>query len=60
MSHVFTIAARELRSMFSTPVAYVLFAVYMVFAGYIFFVTLQVFQVLPGLVHDVGSIANLM
>lgn len=36
MSHVFAIAGRELRSLFATPIAYVLCAVYLVFAGYIF------------------------
>ena len=45
MSHVLAIAGRELRSLLSTPVAYVLFAVYMVFAGYIFFLSLEFFLV---------------
>lgn len=43
MNHILTIAGRELRSMFSTPVAYVLFAIYLVFAGYMFFLSLGVF-----------------
>jgi ABC-2 type transport system permease protein len=43
MRQVGTIAARELRSMFATPVAYVLFAVYLVFAGYIFLLGLGFF-----------------
>jgi ABC-2 type transport system permease protein len=45
VSHVLAIAGRELRSLLSTPVAYVLFAVYMVFAGYIFFLSLEFFLV---------------
>ena len=45
MRHVLAIAGRELRSLLSTPVAYVLFAVYMVFAGYIFFLSLEFFLV---------------
>ena len=40
MRHVPAIAGRELRAMFSTPVAYVVFAVYLVFAGFIFFSSL--------------------
>jgi ABC-2 type transport system permease protein len=36
MRHVGIIAARELRSIFSTPAAFALFAVYLVFAGYVF------------------------
>ncbi len=36
MSHILVIAGRELRSLFATPVAWVLIAVYLVFAGYIF------------------------
>ena len=43
MSHVLAIAGRELRSLLSTPVAYVLFAIYLVFAGYIFFLSLEFF-----------------
>jgi ABC-2 type transport system permease protein len=45
MSHVFAIAARELRSMFMTPDAYVLIGVYMLFAGFIFFASLGLFMV---------------
>ena len=33
MSHILVIAGRELRSLFATPVAWVLIAVYLVFAG---------------------------
>ncbi len=40
MRHVPAIAARELRSVFSTPVAYTVFAVYLVFAGFVFFSSL--------------------
>lgn len=43
MRHVPVIAARELRSIFATPVAYVLFAAYAVFAGFIFFASLGLF-----------------
>ncbi len=43
MTHVGIIATRELRSFFSTPVAYVLFAVYLGFAGYIFLLGLGFF-----------------
>jgi ABC-2 type transport system permease protein len=41
--HVGTIAARELRSLFATPVAYVLLALFLVIAGYFFFIGLAVF-----------------
>ena len=43
MRHVGVIAGRELRSIFSTPVAYVMFAVYLVFAGFTFFLSLTGF-----------------
>ena len=43
MKHVGHIAGREFRSIFSTPVAYVLFAAYLVLAGYIFFFSLGIF-----------------
>ncbi len=43
MRHTATIAGREIRSLFSTPVAYVLMAGYLVLAGYFFFVGLAVF-----------------
>lgn len=43
MRHVGIIAGRELRSLFSTPTAWVLLAVYMVFAGYIFLLGLGFF-----------------
>lgn len=45
MSHVLAIAGRELRSIFATPVAYVLIAVYMLFAGFVFFASLGMFLV---------------
>jgi ABC-2 type transport system permease protein len=43
MRHVLAIGARELRSMFVTPDAYVLIGVYMLFAGFIFFASLGIF-----------------
>ena len=43
MNHVLAIAGREIRSLFSTSVAYVLFSVYAVFAGFIFFLYLEYF-----------------
>ncbi len=43
MRHVPAIAARELRSIFSTPVAFVILVTYMVFAGFIFFASLGLF-----------------
>ncbi len=43
MRHVPAIAGRELRSIFATPVAYVIFTVYAVFAGFIFFASLGLF-----------------
>ena len=43
MRHVGTIAGREIRSIFTTPVAYVLFAVFLVFSGFIFFLSLRSF-----------------
>jgi ABC-2 type transport system permease protein len=45
MSHILAIAWRELRSMFTTPDAYVLIGVYMLFAGFIFFASLGLFLV---------------
>jgi ABC-2 type transport system permease protein len=45
VSHVLAIAGRELRSLLTTPVAYVLFAIYLVFSGYIFFLSLEFFLV---------------
>jgi ABC-2 type transport system permease protein len=41
--HAVAIAGREVRSLFSTPVAYVLVAGYLVLAGYFFFLGLAVF-----------------
>ncbi len=43
MRHVGAIAERELRSIFSTPVAYVMFSVYLVFSGFAFFLSLSGF-----------------
>jgi gliding motility-associated transport system permease protein len=43
--HIVAIAGRELRSMFTTPDAYVLIGVYMLFAGFIFFASLGIFIV---------------
>lgn len=43
MRHVGTIAARELHSVFTTPIAWVLFAAYLVFAGYLFVLGLGFF-----------------
>ncbi len=43
MRHIPAIAGRELRSIFATPVAYVIFSVYAVFAGFIFFASLGLF-----------------
>ena len=45
MKHVLAIAGRELRSVFATPIAYVLIAVYMLFAGFVFFASLGMFLV---------------
>lgn len=42
MRHVPTIALRELRSIFATPVAYVLLASYLLILGYFFFVGLGI------------------
>ncbi len=44
MRNVLTIAGRELRSYFSSPVAYVLLAVYLALAGYFFFALLSAFN----------------
>ena len=43
MRHTGTIAMRELRSLFTTPVAYVVLAGYLLLAGYFFFVGLGIF-----------------
>ncbi len=43
MRHVAAIAGRELRSIFSTPVAYVMFGVFLVFSGFTFFMALTGF-----------------
>ncbi len=43
MRHVGAIAGRELRSMFATPVAYVMFSVSLVFSGFAFFLSLTGF-----------------
>src|SRR4029453_7645327 len=44
MSNILTIAGREIRSNFSSPVAYVLIAVYLALAGYFFFALLSAFN----------------
>src|SRR5947207_1513160 len=44
MRNVLTIAGRELRSYFSSPVAYVLLAAYLALAGYFFFALLSAFN----------------
>src|SRR5262245_26636291 len=44
MGNVMTIAVREIRSYFSSPVAYVLIAVYLALAGYFFFALLSAFN----------------
>ena len=43
MRHIPAIAGREIRSIFATPVAYVIFSAYAVFAGFIFFASLGLF-----------------
>ena len=44
MRNVLTITGREVRSYFSSPVAYVLLAVYLALAGYFFFALLSAFN----------------
>jgi ABC-2 type transport system permease protein len=44
MRNVFTIAGRELRSYFTSPVAYVLLAVFLALAGYFFYALLVAFN----------------
>ena len=44
MRNVFTIAGREVRSYFSSPVAYVLLAAFLGLAGYFFFALLSAFN----------------
>jgi ABC-2 type transport system permease protein len=44
MGNILTIAGREIRSNFSSPVAYVLIAVYLALAGYFFFALLSAFN----------------
>jgi ABC-2 type transport system permease protein len=44
MSNVFTIAGRELRSYFSSPLAYVILAVFLALGGYFFFALLSAFN----------------
>jgi len=44
MRNVLTLAGREIRSYFSSPVAYVLIAVYLALAGYFFFALLSAFN----------------
>ena len=43
MRHIPAIAGRELRSIFATPVAFVILSVYVIFAGFIFFASLGLF-----------------
>jgi ABC-2 type transport system permease protein len=43
MSHIGAIALRELRSLFATPLGWVLLGLHLVFTGYLFFATLQDF-----------------
>src|SRR6476661_8214435 len=44
MRNVLTLAGREIRSYFSSPVAYVLIAAYLALAGYFFFALLSAFN----------------
>ena len=44
MGNILTIAGREIRSYFSSPVAYVLIAVFLALAGYFFFALLSAFN----------------
>jgi len=44
MRNIVTLAGREIRSYFSSPVAYVLIAVYLALAGYFFFALLSAFS----------------
>ncbi len=44
MRNILTIAGRELRSYFSSPVAYVLLAVFLALSGYFFFALLSAFE----------------
>ena len=44
MRNMLTLAGREIRSYFSSPVAYVLIAVYLALAGYFFFALLSAFN----------------
>jgi ABC-2 type transport system permease protein len=55
MSHVFAIAWRELRSMFTTPDAYVLIGVYMLFAGFVFFLSLGSFILAVQQIQAMGA-----
>ena len=53
MRNVLTIAGREIRSYFSSPVAYVLLAAFLALAGYFFYALLSAFnQTLADLQHD--------
>ena len=56
MSHIMAIATRELRSMFTTPDAYVLIGVYMLFAGFIFFASLGLFMVQLEQIQALGMV----
>src|SRR5437667_11898301 len=44
MSNVLTIAGKEIRSYFASPVAYVLIAAYLALAGYFFYALLTAFN----------------
>ena len=66
MNHILAIAGRELRSLFATPTAYVIFAVYLVFAGFIFSGALNIFlqqleqiQAIPQYAHLLQFYSNL-
>ena len=66
MAQVLNICGRELRSLFATPTAYVLFAVYLVFAGFVFTGSLRIFleqveqvQAIPQYAQYLELFANL-
>lgn len=59
MSHIWAIASRELRSMFTTPDAYVLIGVYMLFAGFIFFASLGLFMARLQMIQAMGAVQML-
>jgi len=59
MKHVLAIAGRELGSIFGTPVAYVLIATYMLFAGFIFFASLGLFLTQVQQIQAMGAVQYL-